>query len=104
MAVLAVPVVLTLVAPKILVVLALLPMATVPVELPVLMLVLLFEDALILVVPPEILVVPVTVRPPVPCNRPEPLLTPTPTMAPALLTVKLPKEIDELVLPLMTVE
>src|ERR1700730_4755117 len=72
------------------------PMETVPEDVPVLILVLLLVLLLTEVAP-------VTVRPPVPWSSPLPELTPTPTMAPAVLTVKLPKAIDELVLPLMVV-
>ena len=58
-AVLAVPVVLMFAAPKTFVVEAELPMATEPVEEPVLILVLLLEEALIEVVAPEIVAPPV---------------------------------------------
>lgn len=139
--VLAVPVVLMLVAPKTLVVEAELPMATVPVLVPVFMLVPKLDDALMLVLAPEIAAppvivaspealivvmplrapavvtfkaeeakakvpvalpmlvfdvpvvliatVPVSVRPPVPCNNPEPEFTPTAVTDPALVTPKL---------------
>jgi len=63
-AVLAEPVVLMLVAPRTFVVEAELPIATVPVEVPVLILVLLLEEALIEVVAPEM------VAPPVPGCQP----------------------------------
>jgi hypothetical protein len=73
------------------------PILTRVLLVPVLMLVTLLVEALMEVAP-------VRVKPPVPWSRPDPELTPTPTMAPALDTVKLPSEIELLVLPLMTVE
>jgi len=72
------------------------PILTKALLLPVLMLV-----ALLVLLLME--VVPVRVRPPVPWSKPVPLLTPTPTMAPAELTVKLPREIELLVLPAIVV-
>ena len=61
---------------------ALLPMVTVPVEVPVLIDVLKLLLLLMLAAAPD------TVRPPVPWMRPVPELTPTPVMAPAAVTVK----------------
>ena len=81
-AVFAEPVVLILVAPKTLVVEALLPMATVPVEVPVLMLVLKFELLLREIAAPEM------IAPPEMVARPEAFKVEIPLSAPPVVTVK----------------